>query len=130
VSAIRPSELESQVLAVLWERGPSVVRDVQEALPDGRQRAYTTVLTTLQIMERKGLVTHDREGQANVYRPLVTRDQIAQPVVQTLVRNLFGGDATRAVQALLDSSDLSAAELKEIRRMINEAARDKKTDGQ
>ena len=126
---VRPSELESQILAVLWERGPSVVRDVQEALPDGRQRAYTTVLTTLQIMERKGLVTHDREGQANVYRPLVTRDQVAQPVVQTLVRNLFGGDATRAVQALLDSSDLSAAELKEIRRMINEAARDRKADG-
>ena len=127
---VRPSELESQILAVLWERGPSVVRDVQEALADGRQRAYTTVLTTLQIMEKKGLVTHDREGQANVYRPLVTREQVAQPVVQTLVRNLFGGDATRAVQALLDSSDLSAAELKEIRRMINEAARDKKTDGQ
>ena len=126
---VRPSELESQILAVLWERGPSLVRDVQEALPDGRQRAYTTVLTTLQIMERKGLVTHDREGQANVYRPLVTRDQVAQPVVQTLVRNLFGGDATRAVQALLDSSDLSAAELKEIRRMINEAARDRKADG-
>ena len=125
----RPSELESQILAVLWERGPSVVRDVQEALSDGRQRAYTTVLTTLQIMERKGLVTHDREGQAHVYRPLVTRDQVAQPVVQTLVRNLFGGDATRAVQALLDSSDLSAAELKEIRRMINEAARDRKADG-
>lgn len=130
MSVVRPSELESQVLAVLWERGPSVVRDVQEALPDGRQRAYTTVLTTLQIMERKGLVTHEREGQSNVYRPLVTREQIAQPAVRTLVRNLFGGDATRAVQALLDSSDLSPAELKEIRRMINEAAREKKTDGQ
>ena len=71
MAEVRPSELESQVLAVLWERGPSVVRDVQEALPDGKQRAYTTVLTTLQVMEKKGFVAHTREGLAHVYRPLV-----------------------------------------------------------
>jgi BlaI family penicillinase repressor len=122
----RPSELESQVLAVLWERGPSGVRDVLEALPDGKQRAYTTVLTTMQVMEKKGLLTHTREGLAHVYRPLVTREQVAQPAVKTMVRNLFGGDPTKVVQALLDSEDLSASDLKEIRRMINEAAKEKR----
>lgn len=127
MAEVRPSELESQVLAVLWERGPSVVRDVQEALPDGKQRAYTTVLTTLQVMEKKGFVAHTREGLAHVYRPLVSRDDVVQPVVQTLVRNLFGGDATKVVQALIDSSDFSDADLKEIRRMINEAAKEKKS---
>ncbi len=127
MAEVRPSELESQVLAVLWERGPSVVRDVQEALPDGKQRAYTTVLTTLQVMEKKGFVAHTREGLAHVYRPLVSREDVVQPVVQTLVRNLFGGDATKVVQALIDSSDFSDADLKEIRRMINEAAKEKKS---
>jgi len=127
MAEVRPSELESQVLAVLWERGPSVVRDVQEALPDGKQRAYTTVLTTLQIMEKKGFVAHTRDGLAHVYRPLVSREDVVQPVVQTLVRNLFGGDATKVVQALIDSSDFSDADLKEIRRMINEAAKEKKS---
>lgn len=127
MAEVRPSELESQVLAVLWERGPSVVRDVQEALPDGKQRAYTTVLTTLQVMEKKGFVAHTRDGLAHVYRPLVSREDVVQPVVQTLVRNLFGGDATKVVQALIDSSDFSDADLKEIRRMINEAAKEKKS---
>lgn len=122
---IRASELESQILGVLWERGPSSVRDVQERLADGKPRAYTTVLTTMQVMEKKGLLSHEREGLAHIYRPLVSRDDIAQPAVRTLVRNLFGGDATKVVQTLIDSQDLSEADLKEIRRMINEAARKK-----
>ncbi len=62
MAEVRPSELESQVLAVLWERGPSVVCDVQEALPDGKQRAYTTVPTTLQIMEKKASA-HTRDSR-------------------------------------------------------------------
>lgn len=125
MSQIRASELESQILGVLWERGPSSVRDVQERLADGKPRAYTTVLTTMQVMEKKGLLSHDREGLAHIYRPLVSRDDVAQPAVRTLVRNLFGGDATKVVQTLIDSQDLSEADLKEIRRMINEAARKK-----
>ena len=117
----KPSDLEAQVLAVLWERGPSGVRDVLESLPDGKQRAYTTVLTTMQVMEKKGLLAHSREGLAHIYRPLVTRDEVVQPVVRTLVRHLFGGDATRVVQTLIDSNELSQDELKEIRRMIDAA---------
>lgn len=123
---VKPSELELQVLSVLWEHGPLPVRQVHERLRDGKKRAYTTVLTVLQGMEKKGLVSHTREGMANIYKPSVTQKQVVNPFMKELLRNVFGGDASAVVQCLLDSSNPDGDELKEIRRVINEAAKDKK----
>ena len=122
----KPSELELQVLSVLWEHGPLPVRKVHELLRDGKTRAYTTVLAVLQGMEKKELVDHSREGMANIYRPLVSQKQAVNPVMKDLLRNVFGGDKSAVVQCLLDSSNPDADELKEIRRLINEAAKEKK----
>ena len=72
----RPSDLELQVLIVLWERGPLPVATIREAIPDGKSRAYTTVLSVLQGLERKRLVDHTTKGQANIYHPLVERQQV------------------------------------------------------
>lgn len=119
----KPSDLEMQVLSVLWADGPSTVRQILGRLPDGKQRAYTTVLTVMQGMFRKGLVTHTQDGAAHVYRSAVNRDEVVQPVMKTLLRNVFGGDPSRVVQALLDSTQVSEAEMKEIRKLINAAAR-------
>src|SRR5437764_14659291 len=96
VKHVRPSELELQVVAVLLDRGPSPVRAVQEALPDGKDRAYTTVLSVMQVMEKKGLVGHTQQGQANIYHPLVRRDQVLEPLMKDLLRNVFGGSPSRA----------------------------------
>ena len=122
----KPSELELQVLSVLWEHGPLSVRKVHELLRDGKKRAYTTVLAVLQGMERKNLVDHSRDGMANIYRPQVNQKQAVNPVMKDLLKNIFGGDTSAAVQCLLDSSNPDADELKEIRRLINEAAKEKK----
>lgn len=119
----QPSDLEMQVLGVLWEHGPSTVRQILERLPDGKQRAYTTVLTVMQGMSRKGLVTHTQEGVAHVYHPAVQQGAVVRPVMQTLLRNVFGGDPSRVVQALLESTTVSDEEMKEIRKLINAAAR-------
>jgi len=121
--AARPSELEMQVLGVLWDHGPATVRQILASLPDRKQRAYTTVLAVMQGMQRKGLVSPTREGQTHVFHPTVERGQVVPPVLKTLMQNLFGGDPSRAVQALLDSTDVSDEELKRIRRIINQAAR-------
>ena len=123
MKATRPSELELQVLAVLWERGPSPVRAVQEALPDGKDRAYTTVLSVMQVMEKKGLIGHSQQGQANVYHTLVKRGQVLRPMMRELIRNVFGGSPARAVQSLLDGSKLDAEELAQIRQVIQDAER-------
>lgn len=120
----RPSELELQVLGVLWEQGPLCVRDLVPLLPDGKERAYTTVLTVLQGMERKKLVTHSREGLTHVYRPLVVREEITRPVLQTLMHHLFAGNPARVVQALVQAADASPEDLKAMRKIINQAARE------
>ena len=115
-----PSDLELQVLAVLWRRGALTARDVREALPDGKHRAYTTVLSVLQVMEKKGLVSHTVSGQANVYRPEVTRRQALGPLLRAMVRNVFGGSAAEAVVSLVSENDVSAEEMAEIRRLLDE----------
>lgn len=118
----QPSELELQVLSVFWEKGPLTVRQLLEQLPDGKKRAYTTVLTVVQVMEKKGLVTHEREGVAHVYRAAVGRRQVMRPLMKRMLQNVFGGKASLAVQYLLNEAEVSPEELKAIRNVIDDAA--------
>jgi predicted transcriptional regulator len=113
-----PSRLELQVLSVLWERGRATVREVQEALPDGKTRAYTTVLTVLQVMEKKGLLTHISQGNTHVYQPTTTQRQTLGPVLKSLVRQLFGGSPATAMQHLLAESEVSPEELAKLKQLI------------
>ena len=115
-----PSNLELQVLSVLWERGPSTVRDVREAMPDGKKRAYTTILSVMQVMEKKGLLTHASKGTAHVYRPTVSRRQTLGPVLKGLVSNVFGGRVSSVMQHLLNGAEVDEKELSEIRRILEE----------
>lgn len=117
----RPSELELHILSVLWEQGPATVRAIRAALPDGKQRAYTTVLTLVQIMEKKGFVGHTAQGQAHLYHPLVERNQVLRPMMRELLRNVFGGRPADAVQCLLDSAPVDEDELSQIRQLLQEA---------
>jgi predicted transcriptional regulator len=121
MAKVRPSELELQVLGVLWDRGPSPVRAVLEAMPDGKDRAYTTILSVMQVMEKKGLVGHTTPGPAHIYHAKVRRDQVLGPLMRDLLRNAFGGSPARALQCLLEQAELRDGELDEIRRMIDEA---------
>jgi predicted transcriptional regulator len=113
-----PSRLELQVLSVLWERGRATVREVQEALPDGKTRAYTTVLTVLQVMEKKGLLTHISQGNTHVYQPTTTQRQTLGPVLKSLVGQLFGGSPATAMQHLLAESEVSPEELAKLKQLI------------
>jgi len=115
---IEPSKLEMQLLSVLWERGPSTVREVLETLSDGKTRAYTTVLTVMQVMEKKGLVSHRPQGNAHVYEARVSRRKVAGPLWRTLVQQVFGGNTASAMQNLLEEGSVSTAELAEIKKLI------------
>lgn len=117
----RPSDLELQVLAVLWRKGAATVRDVLEAVPDGKARAYTTILSTMQVMEKKGLLERaGARGLTHIYKPAVTRRQVLGPLLRQLVRNIFGGSASAAVQQLLRETDVSDQDLAEIDRLLDE----------
>ncbi len=116
----KPSDLELQVLSVLWGRGPSTARHVLEAMPDRKARAYTTVLTVMQVMEKKGLLTHTRDGVAHVYKPAVSKRQVLRPLLRGLVERIFGGSTSAAVQQLLAETDVTEADLARIRDLLRQ----------
>ncbi|HVH12406.1 MAG TPA: BlaI/MecI/CopY family transcriptional regulator [Longimicrobium sp.] len=112
-----PTEGELDLLDVLWKRGPSTVREVQDAL--SRQAGYTTVLKLLQIMHAKGLVTRDESARTHVYAAAVEREETEGGLVSELARKAFGGSAGRLVMRALSEHTASAEELAEIRRMLD-----------
>ena len=120
----KPSELEMQVLAVLWEHGPCTARNVLELLPDRKNRAYTTVLSVMQMMEKKNLLAHDRKGNANLYRPLQDRETIVKPFISRMVSHVFGGSRLRLVESLLGNGKLDAKELEQLRMLIKRYGED------
>jgi predicted transcriptional regulator len=115
----QPSNLELQVLSVLWDHGPATAREVLEAMPDGKQRAYTTILSVMQVMEKKGLITHTSRGNTHVFKPTASRRQTLQPVLQGLVTNVFGGRVSSVLQHLLANENVDESELDEIRRLLD-----------
>lgn len=120
----KPTEAELSILRVLWERGPSTVREVHEAIqrgrPSGQTTGYTTVLKLLQIMTDKGLVTRDERTRSHVYRARLSEDVTQRQLVTDLLDRAFGGSAARLVMQALDLSPASPEELKEIRRLLDE----------
>ena len=115
-----PSKLEMQVLSVLWQRGASTVREVLEAMPDGKARAYTTILSVLQVMEKKRLVSHISQGNIHVYEARVSRERVTGPLLRELVRDVFGGSPASAMQQLLAGNEVAREELDEIKRLIGD----------
>ena len=118
----RPSDLELQMLSVLWGRGPSTVRDVLAVMPDGKERAYTTVLSVMQVMEKKGFVRHTASGRTHVYRAVATRRKVLGPMLRGLVRNVFGGSPSLVVQQLVEETGVSAEDMEKIRKVLDEAS--------
>jgi predicted transcriptional regulator len=120
----KPTEAELSILRVLWERGPSTVREVHEAIqrsrPSGQTTGYTTVLKLLQIMTEKGLVTRDERTRSHVYRARLSEDTTQRQLVTDLLDRAFGGSAARLVMQALDLSPATPEELKEIRRLLDE----------
>ncbi|PYQ53957.1 MAG: transcriptional regulator [Acidobacteria bacterium] len=116
----RPTPAELEILRVLWARGPSTVRDVQEALPPERAAGYTTVLKVLQIMTDKGLVIRDESARAHVYAPRAAETQTQRALVRDLVDRAFGGSAAKLVVQALSGRRASAEEIERIRRLLDE----------
>ena len=112
-----PTDFELSVLRVLWERGPSTVREVFEAL--GSKKAYTTVLSIMQIMTEKGFIVPDKSQHAFLYSVTAPARQIQKQLVADLVDRAFGGAAEELVMQALSSSAASKDDLKKIRKLIS-----------
>ena len=119
---VQPSEFELQVLGVLWEHGPGTVRQVLEWLADGKPRAYTSVLSVMQVMHKKGLLAVEKplEGLAHVFTPTVSREQVVVPLLKGLVAKIFGSRAEVAVQQLMAAEPASGDEIQQLRALLDE----------
>ncbi len=135
ISPALPTDSELEILRVLWEHEPCMVRDVHEVFSQtGRSVAYTTVLKLLQIMTEKGLVYRDVSGRAHLYRSAVPRPHTQKQLVDDLVERAFGGAAAQLVLHALSGGKSSPEELNEIRGLLDKLERDaaamaQKSDG-
>ena len=114
----RPTDAELAILRVLWERGPSTVRQVHDVLLRERPTAYTTALKLLQIMTEKGLVRRDETDRTHIYHPRLSEEQTQRQLVRDLLDRAFGGSASKLVMQALAARRATPEELGEIRKMI------------
>jgi predicted transcriptional regulator len=121
MSAPRPTDAELAILRVLWQRGPSTVRQVHDQLAQDRPAAYTTALKLLQIMAEKGLVDRDERDRTHIYRARLSEETTQRQLVRDLLDRAFGGSAGKLVMQALATRRASPEELKTIRQAIDEA---------
>ncbi len=109
---------ELRLMDVLWLKGPSSVAEVADALPLETGLAYSTVLTTLRILEDKGYLKHEKQGRAFIYSAAVERETAQRSALTQLLTRFFGGKPELLVQNLLDNEELSEAEIHRLRELI------------
>jgi predicted transcriptional regulator len=115
----RPTDAELAILRILWERGPSTVRQVHEALSAERPSGYTTALKLLQIMTDKGLVRRDESDRTHVYTARLSEEQTQRQLVGDLLDRAFGGSAMKLVMQALSTRKASPEELAQIRALLD-----------
>ncbi|MFQ5690029.1 MAG: BlaI/MecI/CopY family transcriptional regulator [Gemmatimonadota bacterium] len=109
---------ELDVMAVLWENGAATVSEVRDRLGD--TLAYTTVLTVLRTLERKGFVGHAQEGKAYRYYPLVEREKAGESALRRITRKMFRGSPDLLLTQLVSDRSLSESELQRLRALLDE----------
>lgn len=117
--ATKPTEAEFAILNVLWEAGPTTVRDVHNHLHLARGTGYTTTLKLMQIMYEKGLLKRDESSRSHVYSAAITRQRTQKIAVTKIIDQLFEGSAQQLVMQALESKRSTPEELAEIRNLLD-----------
>ena len=119
-----PTDVELEILRVLWARGPSTVREVHDAVGRTRDTGYTTILKLLQIMHAKGLVERDEAARTHVYRASSAREETQRRLVTDLAARAFGGSAARLALRALSTAPATSGDLKAIRELLERLERE------
>jgi len=114
------TEAELPLMEVLWQRGPSTVQQVLDALPGDKLLAYNSVLTIIRILEKKGYVAHAKDGRAHVFMPVVERSDATRSEVRHLVQRLFRDSHELLVLNILEDSGLNADELQRLKQYLKD----------
>ncbi|WP_448518676.1 BlaI/MecI/CopY family transcriptional regulator [Rhodoflexus sp.] len=117
---LKPTESELEILQVLWAKGASTVREVNEHLNLRRETGYTTTLKIMQIMTEKGLLIRDDSQRTHVYLPAVQEQDTQKQLLDKFLKSVFKGSTTSLVMQALGNNQTSADELREIRKLIDD----------
>jgi predicted transcriptional regulator len=112
-------DLQAEVMEIVWDRGESTVSQVHELIGRKRRVTYTTILTAMQKLEKKGWLTHRSEGRAYVYQANRSREDVHAGLLRDFLKQAFQGDPRRMLSHLLDQHPLSDEELADLRKLID-----------
>lgn len=116
----RPTDAELEILAVLWSRGPTTVRDVHETIAGRRPTQYTTVLKQMQVMAEKGLLLRNEDQRAHIYAASRPREWTQKQLAGDILQRAFNGSAKSLMMGALSSRKASKSELAELRALLDE----------
>lgn len=120
-----PTELELEILKILWEEDRLAGRRIRDRLAPVRDLTYTAVMTVLGIMEEKGYVSREKAGANYVYSPRLSREAASRGMLRDLVDRVFGGSAAAVMLHLLETSNVDADELRRLRELIQRKAKER-----
>ena len=116
------TDAELRLMDIVWERGPSTVQDVVDALPQDDPLAYSTVLTMLRILEKKGYLIHKKDGRAYVYQSVVEKQEAQRGALQHLMQRFFDDSPELLVLNLMENTDFEAADLERLKALLDSAS--------
>jgi BlaI family transcriptional regulator, penicillinase repressor len=119
-TSAQPTEVEMQILRILWELGPSPVRDIHRRLEAAKGTNYSTTVKMLAVMLQKGLAKRDEDAQPHVYRPAVSRAKTGKRMLDDLIEKVYDGSAMSLVLQALSSGKATKKELNEVRRLLDQ----------
>jgi predicted transcriptional regulator len=117
---IRPTESELEILRVLWEKGPSTVREVHEVLEKSKDAGYTTTLKLMQIMHEKGLLQRDTSSKTHIYAAAISQESTQRQLLDKMIDTVFNGSASQLVLQALGNHKSSREELEKIKQYLDE----------
>ena len=120
-----PTDVELGILSVLWQKGPSTVRQIHDVLKHDRNTGYSTTLKMIQVMTEKGLVLKDDSQRPQVYRPARPQEQTQLQLVDDLIQRGFGGSVAKLVLRAVSAKGIAPAELAEIKKLLAHAREEK-----
>ncbi len=117
------TEVELEIMNVIWQLGECTVKDVQKNLQETRSLAYTSVATMMKILEQKKVLTSKKDDRAHTYKSLINREDYESASLKHLAEHVFHGDPSLMVMRLLNETDLSKDELQSIRTLLESRIR-------
>ncbi|NMM49584.1 BlaI/MecI/CopY family transcriptional regulator [Marinigracilibium pacificum] len=120
MSVSKPTESELDVLRVLWERGPSTVREVHDELSKEKDTGYTTTLKIMQLMYEKEYLSREKHGKTHIYTAEIDRKQTSDRLIDRLLETTFQGSASKLVMHLLGNKHTNKSELEKIKKYLDE----------